>query len=379
MQEQGTASFFELASEALPQQVFDSVVQPLQDLVPDQGVEEDGGDVQLDGNQQTLVDHLSLGQLSFVHGSAGTGKSTIIRALAWEIRGNGAYEPIILAPSGVTAKNVGGCMIHAFFGASATDSFEVNLFTLDWRIHILNVNGKEPLFIIDEVSMCSADMLNAIFSALEKVSWQPYAVIRGYPLVLVSDVSQLGPVLKRGKVDDASQWMWNADRLQHFEHYVLSHPYCQQGDQHFFDFLETVHQGNHSQQDLDFVRSVMVERMRAKPSHHDNVMCLTATHEMAQEINQQIQEDQPEETLHKYVSQDNIQCTQHEGSDFLECETGLVHQLVLWPGALVMVTTNLSMDMGLVNGTVARVVWLFQDQVRVRLANNTLFDIHAIV
>lgn len=174
----------------------------------------------------------------------------------------------------------------------------------------------------------------------------------GFPIVLVSDLGQLGPVVKKGQVDDPSHWLWNAPSIRHFQHQVLACPYHQQMDQRFFEFLEIVCQGYTSTQELDYVCDVMLEHAEAKPSRNEDVTCLTAMRELAQEINRLVQQDQPMDALHEYVSLDNVHCVSCAGSDFLERETGLVHCLILWPGALVMVTANLSMEMDLVNGTV---------------------------
>ncbi|KAF9897221.1 hypothetical protein BX616_005982, partial [Lobosporangium transversale] len=53
----------------------------------------------------------------FVSGPAGTGKSTLLRALCEVVREHGVYEPIRLAPSGVAAANISGQTIHSFFGS----------------------------------------------------------------------------------------------------------------------------------------------------------------------------------------------------------------------------------------------------------------------
>ncbi|ORZ10012.1 hypothetical protein BCR41DRAFT_292800, partial [Lobosporangium transversale] len=49
----------------------------------------------------------------FVSGPAGTGKSTLLRALCEVVREHGVYEPIRLAPSGVAAANISGQTIHS--------------------------------------------------------------------------------------------------------------------------------------------------------------------------------------------------------------------------------------------------------------------------
>ncbi|KAF9139181.1 hypothetical protein BGX20_007681, partial [Mortierella sp. AD010] len=57
-----------------------------------------------------------------VTGSAGTGKSSLLRSLIHHLKLDDDYEPIVLAPTGIAAVNVHGITIHRFFGATVTKS-----------------------------------------------------------------------------------------------------------------------------------------------------------------------------------------------------------------------------------------------------------------
>lgn len=367
-------TFFGLAQQFLPEDVFTSVVEPLEGMGAEVFMD---NNVLLDPVQADIVHVIADGDFRFVHGSAGTGKSTVLRALCRQLRAEGRYEPVILAPSGVAAKNIGGWTVHNFFGASAFEKFKVNLFALDWRIHLLEAQQKSPFFIIDEISMCSVEMLDEIWDALSKVSRHPHLPMGGFRIAMFGDLGQLGPVVKKGEVDDERDWVWNSQIFMRVNQVTLRRAHRQRNPD-FVWFLEIIRRGPRSIAEQDFIQRIVAERTRARPTEGMNVACLTAKRETAKDINQEIQNQQDQDRLVTYHAMDNIQCMEHQGTDFLERETGLVKDLTLWEGALVMVTANLSAQYSLVNGTLGRVEVLMENEVRVRVGVK-LFRIKAIV
>lgn len=133
----GAESLMQLAMWMLPQSILNTIVIIEQS---DFGMEEH---LELNAEQDAMVNSLVtviMLQCNIVHGPAGTGKSTILKALQnWMIAG-GTFEPIVLTLTGVAAVNVGGQTIHSFFGAKAnkgTMKLEPNLFEMDWHIHCI--------------------------------------------------------------------------------------------------------------------------------------------------------------------------------------------------------------------------------------------------
>ena len=53
------------------------------------------------------------GQSLFITGKAGTGKTTVLREISSKCRRN-KINVVVLAPTGVAAKNAGGVTIHSF-------------------------------------------------------------------------------------------------------------------------------------------------------------------------------------------------------------------------------------------------------------------------
>ena len=97
----------------------------------------------------------------FVTGRAGTGKSTLLNHLNWHTE----KQIVICAPTGVAALNVGGQTIHSLFrlpiGVIADDEIDQN----DAIRKLLNAIDT---LVIDEVTMVSADLLDAIDRSLRQ-------------------------------------------------------------------------------------------------------------------------------------------------------------------------------------------------------------------
>ena len=94
----------------------------------------------------------------FVTGRAGTGKSTLLKA----IRDWLGEQAAVLAPTGLAAVNVGGQTIHSFFG------FPPRLIRPDdiRRSRNGRVMRRLDALIIDEVSMVRSDLMWAIDQSL---------------------------------------------------------------------------------------------------------------------------------------------------------------------------------------------------------------------
>ena len=128
----------------------------------------------------------------FVTGRAGTGKSTLLRAMREMI----TQEAVVLAPTGLAAVNVGGQTIHSFFG------FPPRLIRPDdiRRSRNGRLMRKLKAIIIDEVSMVRSDLMWAIDQSLRMNRGRPREAFGGVRLILFGDLHQLPPVVQGAEV-----------------------------------------------------------------------------------------------------------------------------------------------------------------------------------
>lgn len=138
-----------------------------------------------------LVEHT--GANLFLTGRAGTGKTTLLRAL----RERTAKRTAVAAPTGIAAINAGGVTLHSLFqlpfapfvpGSSSLRSFR---FSKEKQRLIRALD----LLIIDEISMVRADLLDAVDAMLRRLR-DPSRPFGGVQLLLVGDLLQLAPVAR---------------------------------------------------------------------------------------------------------------------------------------------------------------------------------------
>ncbi len=124
----------------------------------------------------------------FVTGRAGTGKSTLLRAMQ-DLLGDRA---VVVAPTGLAAINVGGQTIHSFFGLPP------RLIRPDdiRRGRFGRVMRAMSTLIIDEVSMVRSDLMWAIDQSLRVNRGRPQDAFGGVRLLLFGDLHQLPPVVR---------------------------------------------------------------------------------------------------------------------------------------------------------------------------------------
>lgn len=124
----------------------------------------------------------------FVSGSAGTGKTTLIKYLMKKYGG----QVVVVAPTGVAALNVGGVTINSFFKLPPRIIFPENDIK---RLADRKLFNAVKLLIIDEISMVRADTLDAIHEFMKLNGPQEGADFGGVQLLFVGDLFQLPPVV----------------------------------------------------------------------------------------------------------------------------------------------------------------------------------------
>jgi hypothetical protein len=144
---------------------------------------------------ETQVDALKMiergdGNL-LILGSAGTGKSTFIQYL----KQSSAKKIICACPTAVSALNIGGQTIHSMFQIAPRDFIMPDFLKLKAKPR--NVLAGADLLVIDEVSMVSPDLMDAmdILARQARKNQRPFG---GLQVLAIGDLFQLPPVISRG-------------------------------------------------------------------------------------------------------------------------------------------------------------------------------------
>ncbi|MBS2212331.1 AAA family ATPase [Carboxylicivirga mesophila] len=139
----------------------------------------------------------------FLTGRAGTGKSTFLRYICQHTH----KKFVVVAPTGIAAINAGGVTIHSFFKVPfrpilpddpdlSTQKGRIFDF-LKYRKSHTQIIKELDLLIIDEVSMVRGDVLDFIDRVLRVFTKNMNQPFGGKQLLMVGDVFQLEPVVKR--------------------------------------------------------------------------------------------------------------------------------------------------------------------------------------
>ncbi|EME80450.1 uncharacterized protein MYCFIDRAFT_141534, partial [Pseudocercospora fijiensis CIRAD86] len=163
----------------------------------------------LHSEQREIVDAVMNGYNVFYTGSAGTGKSTVLKAYVKKLKEMGKHVDII-APSGIAAVNVGGGTFFSYMGCRP-DDFRLDLEKFRRKAHGKKVQariGATDVLIIDEISMVEAQLLTRLDIAMREARsyWtkpRDKAVLSrrdgglpfgGVQIVVTGDFCQLPPV-----------------------------------------------------------------------------------------------------------------------------------------------------------------------------------------
>jgi ATP-dependent exoDNAse (exonuclease V) alpha subunit len=292
----------------------------------------------------------------FVTGRAGTGKSTLLKAL----RDVYADRMVVLAPTGLAAINIGGQTIHSFFGFPPRLIQENDI----KRSRNGRVMRKLDFLVIDEASMVRSDLMWGIDRAMRVNRGRPREPFGGARILLFADLHQLPPVVQEQEVlahlidTHGSPFFFLIDALREGSGTSLLEleQIFRQTDDDLIRVLNAVRDGNVSDSDLEFINTC-VRPIRTLAEGEPYVI-LTTTNAAAKRINNRYLEALPQSAVRFNATITGDFNTNIEPAD---------PALELKPGAKVMMLRN-DPDKRWVNGTIARIARLTDKQVFVDVA-----------
>ncbi|HUX84694.1 MAG TPA: AAA family ATPase, partial [Chitinophagaceae bacterium] len=311
----------------------------------------------------------STGESFFLTGRAGTGKSSFLRRV---VEGR-SKNMVVVAPTGIAAVLVGGVTIHSFFqlphrvllpGDEGITRFPKQ--SVKYRM----IAAMDTL-IIDEISMVRADLIDAIDHSLRINGGNPSLPFGGKQLVCIGDLFQLEPVVRAGSEEQqileelyGKPYFFRARVFGKFPLFCLElKKVYRQTDPRFILLLDKVRLNTISQEDLDEINNRMVDP--ATGEEQDFTITLTTTNSVADSVN--------------LAKLSRIQAPEHR---FKATITGSFDkgrfpadaQLTLRLGAQVIFIRNDPRGRW-VNGTIGQVCNLDSGQIRVRLSDQSEFDV----
>lgn len=279
----------------------------------------------------------------FVTGRAGTGKSTLLRALPQNLDG----DFVTVAPTGLAAVTAGGQTIHSFFGLPPRliGKEEIR------RSRNARVMRRLKYLVIDEVSMVRADLMWAIDQSLRLNRGRSKEPFGGVRLVLFGDLHQLPPVVQdNGAAAHLAEtfggpFFFSVDALREGAgtSYLELTQVFRQNDPTLIAILNAIRDGHPDAETLDALNTrVLAVRTLAEG---DAWVILTPTNAAAQRINAAYIQALPG-TGRSYAAEIT--------GEFNAAAQPTEAELLLKPRAKVILLRN-DPDKRWVNGTIARV------------------------
>ena len=304
----------------------------------------------------------------FLTGKAGTGKTTFLKYLR-------EHEPkrmAVAAPTGVAAINAGGVTLHSMFhlpfGPFIPDKSVHGAYDRKTLLSQLRYNHDKVVFfqtlellVIDEVSMVSSYLLDAIDTILRWVRHRSDLPFGGVQLLFIGDLYQLQPVIKPG------EWQLLKNHytsIFFFDSYVLRDnlpviielkEIFRQHDDSFIEILNGIRDNNISKENLERLNRRLNRNF--KSTEGDGYITLTTHNSQADSINQLRLRTLPSKS-EKYISEIK--------GDFPEHMFPAEKELVLKEGSQVMFIRNDTETKKYFNGKIGVVSALTDEEVVVQ-------------
>ncbi|CAE6486407.1 unnamed protein product [Rhizoctonia solani] len=199
--------------------------------------------ITLSYEQSQILDIVKKGSNIFFTGSAGTGKSVLLREIIKALRrkhGKAQDAVAITASTGIAACNIGGVTLHSFGGIGIGEGTPENLaMKVKKNKNAVSRWLRCKVLIIDEVSMLDGDLFDRLarVACLVRRSPKPFG---GIQLIVTGDFFQLPPVMKGGQPKfafEAEKWSECVERT-----FNLSKVFRQK-DPRFVDMLNEMRFG----------------------------------------------------------------------------------------------------------------------------------------
>ena len=331
-------------------------------------------------NTQVLLDKTNLEQQKafdlvantntslFITGKAGTGKTTFVKRIQQEIDKNF----LVLAPTGIAALNVGGQTMHSVFRFP----FEVVGPQTPMNIPPNNriVLEKADTIIVDEASMVRADLVDGMDRFLCAIT-HSHLPFGGKQVVFVGDLFQLPPVYRKGSADDdmlramygdGTPYFYKANVMKRMNLPKIEfQKVYRQKDQPFLSILDRMRLGENIQEDFDIINKQVSDDDKVG----DYSVTLASLNETVDGINNT--------RLGELDTKEFCYEGEVEG-EFKIKDAPVPLELKLKVGAQVIFCRN-DNSKGVVNGTIAKVMELDEEHIKVVLEDGKELEVEKMV
>lgn len=301
----------------------------------------------LNEKQKIILNFVMNDKNTFITGFAGSGKSYLIDFICKEFDKQGKVYGLS-AMTGCATILINGTTLHNLLSIGLAKGDPMDLFKRIKKLNKLYYLKSIQTLIIDEASMLSDvlfDKINELFKLIKNND----LYFGGIQIILVGDMFQLKPI--EGNYCFCSP-NWNLNTV------ILNENMRVQNDKIFEDLLTNIRWGQVTKNDYKLLLSM-------KETTFENGIIPTKLFSTIKEvdlINQyELNELKSEKVLYRLKKIKNV--------------TLKISDITLCVGAQVMITRNLDLAGGIVNGTRGIVTMLNKDSVVLKLVSGQLYTL----
>lgn len=310
--------------------------------------------------QKQILNAVLSGKNVFFTGSAGTGKSFLLRKII------SALPPAVTmatASTGVAACHIGGITLHQFAGIGLGTATQERCIQLASRPSATSVWRKTKHLVIDEISMVDGDFFDKIEAVARHIrrTERPFG---GIQLILCGDFFQLPPV---SRSNDKAKFCFESEAWQKCVHFNFElQTVHRQKDAAFVKVLNSIRIGRIT----DDIVDILKETAKQKIESNGVLATRLCSHvKEADEINEfQLNELKSESKIYTALDSDSSM------TYMLDQQLPVPGKLVLKVGAQVMLLKNININSGLVNGARGVVIDFKNDIPIIQLRSGTRYE-----
>ena len=304
-----------------------------------------------------------------VTGGAGTGKSHLIstiyqmaiRTLKHEGSNPEAVRVLLTAPTGTAAFNIQASTLHSTFLLPLGQT-KVYKKLSDQKRNTLRCKLADlDILIIDEISMVGCDLLMTVDQRLREIKGVN-KIFGGTSVLAFGDLYQLAPVCQKFVFEDAADLfarlagsLWQ----DNFQFAKLDEIMRQKDDRAFAELLNRIRIGEQTKEDMTTLEQCIISP--SDDNYPSDALHVFATNARVNDYNTE-KLSKVEGPIRQCIAVDKKpSCLKsHVTSTDARFTGGLPHVLELKVGARVMLTRNMDVTDGLVNGALGTVVDYFE-------------------
>ncbi len=330
-----------------------------------------------DQSKSILKSILKEGRNVFITGPGGCGKSYLLKAIKQIANLLYKKKCYLTGTSGVASYNIGGMTIHKFSGIGINKEPEMANSIAN---KIIKKGGdcfkrwtECQILVIDEISMMGMSTFDLLNDVAKIVRQSPQS-FGGLQLVVSGDFFQLPPI-KDEMVFKGNLW-YELD----FKTHCMMNPYRYK-DVDYFQTLLRIRKGIQTKNDINLLKQRLRSKIEIKTIIKESQIKPTILFSLKKNVNdmniQELEKLQTEQIDYKAedMFKDKILDVDHK--KYTEILNNIAPKKTSFKtGAQVMLTANIDVDKGLVNGSRGVIIECKNSSIRVQFVDGSIVTIN---